>query len=57
MNASESNTPDSADKKMDRSTYEAPRIVWREPYEPVAFGTSCSKVVGNPACFPGPFTT
>lgn len=54
MNASESKTPDSADKIMDRSTYEAPRIVWREPYEPVAFGTSCAKTLGT--CGTGPFT-
>lgn len=57
MNASESKTPDSAGKMMDQSTYEAPRIVWREPYEPVAFGVSCSKTAGNPACAPGPYTT
>ena len=56
MKEAESDTPDSAGKKTERSTYEAPRIVWREPYEPVAFGFSCSKQTGNPACNPGPFT-
>ncbi len=56
MNESKSETPDSADKKKDQSTYEAPRIVWREPYEPVAFGLSCAKEPATPACNPGPFT-
>ena len=36
--------------------YEAPRIVWREPYEPLSFGLSCAKQSGNPGCNPGPFT-
>ena len=30
--------------------YEAPRILWREPYQPLTFGISCAKVQGNPSC-------
>lgn len=30
--------------------YEAPRILWREPYQPLSFGISCAKVQGNPSC-------
>ena len=30
--------------------YEPPRIIWREPYEPVSFGVSCALVVSLPAC-------
>ena len=32
--------------------YEPPRIVWREDYEPVAFGVSCAKQPGNGGCVP-----
>jgi hypothetical protein len=39
-----------------RRPYEKPCIVWREPYEPIAFGISCAKQPGNPGCGPGPFT-
>jgi len=39
-----------------RRPYSAPRIVWREPYEPVSFGLSCAKQPGNPGCNPGPTT-
>ena len=35
-------------------TYEPPRIVWREPYQPLSFGLSCAKQPGNPGCMPGP---
>jgi hypothetical protein len=34
--------------------YEAPAIIWHEPYEPIGFGISCAKQEGNPGCFPGP---
>ncbi|HET6613040.1 MAG TPA: hypothetical protein VFG83_13675 [Kofleriaceae bacterium] len=34
--------------------YEAPAIVWEEPYEPIGFGISCARQQGNPGCFPGP---
>ncbi len=34
--------------------YEAPRISWREPYQPMSFGVSCAKQPGNPGCAPGP---
>jgi len=30
--------------------YEPPRIIWREPYEPVSFGVSCALVSGFPPC-------
>src|SRR5262245_47712173 len=33
-----------------RPSYEAPRITWREPYEPVSFGLSCAKQPGLPQC-------
>jgi len=36
--------------------YERPRIIWREPYEPVAFGFSCAKQTGNSQCQGGPGT-
>jgi hypothetical protein len=42
--------------KTGRIAYEPPRIVWREPYEPVSFGVSCAHEPGNPGCNPGPFT-
>ncbi len=56
MDEPKNETPDSADKKKDQASYEAPRIVWREPYEPVAFGVSCARQPGNPGCQPGPFS-
>jgi hypothetical protein len=34
----------------ERRGYEAPKIVWREVYEPVSFGISCAKEPGNPPC-------
>jgi hypothetical protein len=40
-----------------RRAYEAPRIVWVEPYAPVSFGLSCAKQPGNPPCNPGPVRT
>ncbi len=42
-----------AEKKADRRLYEPPRIAWREPYEPVAFGISCAHQPGNPQCLQG----
>ena len=39
------------------SEYEAPGIMWREPYEPLSFGISCAKQPGNPGCNPGPFSS
>jgi len=33
-----------------RRRYEPPRITWREPYEPVSFGVSCTRQPGNPQC-------
>jgi hypothetical protein len=41
----------------EKRPYERPRIVWREPYEPVSFGISCAKQPGNPGCGPGPFSS
>lgn len=38
-------------------TYEPPRIVWSEPYQPLSFGVSCAKQPGNPGCNPGPFSS
>ena len=37
-----------------KQPYEPPRIVWREAYQPIAFGISCAKQPGNPGCNPGP---
>lgn len=39
-----------------KKKYERPKILWREPYEPVSFGVSCAKQPGNPGCGPGPFS-
>lgn len=40
-----------------RRPYERPRILWREPFEPIAFAVaSCAKEPGNPACNVGPIT-
>lgn len=36
------------------SDYDPPKIVWREPYQPMSFGVSCAKQPGNPGCAPGP---
>ena len=53
---------DSGDYVPDRETasaeslYEAPRITWREPYEPLSFGLSCAKQPGNPGCGSGPYS-
>jgi hypothetical protein len=30
--------------------YQAPAIVWEEPYEPVAIGITCARTEGNPGC-------
>jgi hypothetical protein len=58
MDASDRKSPDPAiETKAERRLYEPPRIVWREPYEPVAFGISCATNPGQPGCDPGPFTT
>ena len=40
-----------------RRPYEAPRVVWREPYLPVASGVSCIQLPGNPQCASGPTST
>ncbi len=42
--------PQEADAESKRRRYEPPRICWREPYEPVSFGISCTKQPGNPPC-------
>jgi hypothetical protein len=42
--------------KEEPRRYEPPRVVWREPYEPMSFGFSCAKQPGNPGCGSGPFT-
>jgi len=34
--------------------YARPEIAWEEEYKPTAFGVSCAKVVGTPACGGGP---
>ena len=49
-------TSDGSDVTVQRGVtrYEPPRIVWREPYEPLSFGISCAKQQGNPVCNPGP---
>jgi len=36
----------------EKKPYERPRIVWREPYEPVSFGLSCGKKPGDLSCVP-----
>jgi hypothetical protein len=46
--------PEATASPKDRKPYSAPKIVWREPYEPVTFGISCAKQPGNPQCNPGP---
>ena len=35
-----------------KKPYERPRIVWREPYEPISFGASCGKKPGDLSCVP-----
>ncbi|HUS63501.1 MAG TPA: hypothetical protein VMZ28_03120 [Kofleriaceae bacterium] len=53
------NPPQARDEPTEgaaRRFYEPPRIVWREPYEPMSFGVSCAKQPGNPNCGPGPFS-
>ena len=37
--------------------YDPPRVIWREAFEPVAFGISCAKQPGNPQCNPGPISS
>jgi len=44
---------DSVDGRKRR--YEKPKIAWEEEYKPTAFGVSCAKAPGNPACITGPF--
>ena len=44
------------DRIHEEPAYEAPRIVWREAYEPLSFGLSCAKQPGNPGCGPGPYS-
>ncbi len=34
--------------------YEAPRVTWAEPYEPVGLAVSCNHAQGDPGCYPGP---
>jgi len=49
--------PKSPSVEESEETYEAPAIVWEEPYEPVGFGVSCTQFEGNPGCLPGPLFT
>jgi hypothetical protein len=44
------------DEQRPAKTYERPRVVWEEEYKPTAFGLSCAKQSGNPACNPGPIS-
>jgi hypothetical protein len=44
------NLPREAEEETRRRGYEPPRIRWREPYEPISFGISCTKQPGNPPC-------
>ncbi len=56
---SESSPPNDRAPKLDPrpQQYKPPRIAWEEPYEPLGFGVSCTKVSGNPGCVPGPSFT
>ena len=38
------------DTREAKRPYEPPKIVWREPYDPISFGMSCAKQPGNPSC-------
>ena len=51
---SESDRSPEPGKIEEKRPYEPPRIIWREDYQPVAFGVSCAKQPGNPGCQPGP---
>ncbi len=33
-----------------RPRYAPPAILWEEDYRPTAFGVSCAKLAGDPAC-------
>jgi hypothetical protein len=46
--------PPKTPPKPPRRPYQSPRVLWREPYEPMSFGISCAKQPGNPQCNPGP---
>jgi hypothetical protein len=35
-----------------RRPFTPPKIVWREPYEPVSFGLSCARFPGQGGCAP-----
>jgi hypothetical protein len=45
------------DGQPETPRYEPPRIVWREPYEPLSFGISCAHQQGTPGCNVGPFSS
>ncbi len=49
--------PETTTPEDGETAYEAPAIVWEEPYEPVGFGVSCTQFEGNPGCLPGPLFT
>ena len=46
----EKKTDAAAETAALRRAYAPPEIVWREPYDPISFGTSCAKQPGNPSC-------
>ena len=52
-----SDETDTLERSEDQARYEAPRIVWREPYQPLTFGVSCAKQPGNPGCNTGPLSS
>ena len=35
-----------------RRPFSPPKIMWREPYEPVSFGLSCARFPGQGGCAP-----
>jgi hypothetical protein len=59
MTDDEPGTPkvDAAEERPKPPRYEPPQIVWREPYEPLSFGSSCAKTQGQTPCYVGPISS
>jgi len=57
MSETQDNDPDCmAEVEGNRRPYEPPRIVWREPYEPIACAVSCALLPSDTSCAPAAFS-
>jgi hypothetical protein len=49
--------PEPAENETAKNSWEAPAVLWDEPFMTTVFGLSCAKVEGIPDCIAGGLTS